>query len=210
VTLVLASASPRRRELLARLGIPFVVRPSDVDEEIGPSANPAIVAGTLARTKAEAARLVDGNATIIAADTVVVCGGSFLGKPAGPEEAREMLRRLRGETHQVLTAIVVMPAGRRSGLARYPTTIVRMRSYSGADIEASISRGDPFDKAGGYAIQDEVLRPVASYEGCYCNVVGLSLWTAIELLAKAGVGMSPMGVGQLLPQCAECPLRPSS
>jgi len=171
------------------------------------SANPAVVAGTLARTKAEAARLVVGDPAIIAADTVVVCGGVALGKPRDPDEARRMLRGLRGETHQVLTAVVVMSAGRRSGMARYPTTTVRMRTYSDEEIDASIARGDPFDKAGGYAIQDEVLRPVECYDGCYCNVVGLPLWTTIALLRKAGVSVADVRAELLLPQCAACPLR---
>lgn len=192
---------------MSRIGIPFAVRPADVDESMPVSANPAVVAGTLARTKAETARLVDGDPAIMAADTVVVCDGVLLGKPRDPDEARQMLRGLRGETHQVLTAVVVMPAGRRSGMARYPTTTVRMRTYSDEEIDASIARGDPFDKAGGYAIQDERLRPVESYDGCYCNVVGLPLWTTIALLRKAGVNVADGRTEHLLPQCAACPLR---
>lgn len=93
-------------------------------------------------------------------------------------------------------------------MARYPTTTVRMRRYFDGEIDASIARGDPFDKAGGYAIQDEILRPVASYEGCYCNVVGLSLWTTIALLRKAGVNVADARAEHLLPQCAACPLAP--
>ena len=209
MTLILASASPRRRELLARLGVPFDIRPADIDETMQKSSNPAIVAGILARTKAEATRLVERDAAIIAADTLVVCDGAILGKPSGAEEAREMLRRLRGQTHQVLTAVVVMPAGKRSALVRYPMTIVRMRVYSDQSIEASIARGDPFDKAGGYAIQDEVLRPVESYDGCYCNVVGLPLWTTIGLLEKAVIDTSHVRTADLLPQCARCPMAPT-
>jgi len=193
---------------LSRIGIPFTVCPADVDESMPVSANPAVVAGTLARTKAEAIRLTETDCAIIAADTVVVFAGVLLGKPKDPDEARQMLRGLRDETHQVLTAVVVMPAGRRSALARYPETTVRMRCYSDEEIEGSITRGDPFDKAGGYAIQDESLRPVEVYEGCYCNVVGLSLWTAIELLKRAEVNIPFVSAEQLLPQCAVCPLSP--
>jgi predicted house-cleaning NTP pyrophosphatase (Maf/HAM1 superfamily) len=85
-----------------------------------------------------------------------------------------------------------------------------MRDYANAEIEASIARGDPFDKAGAYAIQDEAFRPVERYDGCYCNVVGLSLWATIELLRKADVDVSRIREADLLPQCAECPLRPPS
>lgn len=100
-----------------------------------------------------------------------------------------------------------MPRGQTSALLRHPTSQVRARSYSDQEIEASIARGDPFDKAGGYAIQDGVLSPVESFDGCYCNVVGLPLWTTIELLARAGLDTRHISVAHLLPQCATCPLR---
>jgi MAF protein len=205
--LILASASPRRRELLARLGIPFDVRPVAVIEEVD-SANPVIVASRLARMKAEAARLAEPEEPVLAADTVVVYGGAILGKPRDAAEAREMLRRLRGESHRVITAVAVIPRGGRAALLRHSETEVTMRSYTDAEIEASIARGDPFDKAGAYAIQDPILRPVESYDGCYCNVVGLPLWTAVELLRRAGLDVSHVRTADLLPQCATCPLRP--
>jgi predicted house-cleaning NTP pyrophosphatase (Maf/HAM1 superfamily) len=84
---------------------------------------------------------------------------------------------------------------------------VTIRRYADAEIEASIARGDPFDKAGAYAIQDELLRPVESYDGCYCNVVGLPLWTTVELLRRAGLDIT-IEAASLLPQCKDCPLRP--
>lgn len=202
--LILASSSPRRRELLALLGLPFEVRPPAVLEQVD-SANPVIVASRLARAKAEAARLAEPDAPILAADTLVVHDGDILGKPRDAAEAEAMLRRLRGETHRVITAVAVIPAGGRAALLRHPETTVRMRSYSDAEIAESIGRGDPFDKAGGYAIQDERLRPVESYDGCYCNVVGLSLWTAVTLLRRGGVDIT-VDAASLLPQCAICPL----
>jgi MAF protein len=204
--LILASASPRRRELLARLGVPFEVRPVSVIEEAG-SANPAIVASRLARMKAEAARLAEPEAPVLAADTVVVHDGAILGKPRDAEEARRTLRRLRGRSHRVITAVAVIPRGGRAALLRHPETEVTMRRYTDVEIEASIARGDPFDKAGGYAIQDELLRPVQSHEGCYCNVVGLPLWTTEELLRRAGLDIT-VSADSLLPQCGSCPLRP--
>jgi len=206
--LVLASASPRRRELLARLRLPFDIRPVDIDERPGRSRNPEIVARRLAREKAEAARLVDENAPILAADTVVAPAGTLLGKPRDAEEATSMLQALRGRTHDVVTGIALIPESSRTSIARQPVTRVTMRDYADEEIAASIARGDPFDKAGGYAIQDSLLRPVARYEGCYCNVVGLSLWATIECLRKAGMGVELPRV-DFLPECASCPLAPA-
>lgn len=205
---MLASASPRRRELLSLLGIQFEVRPVDVAEVIGGS-SPEIEARRLAREKAEAARLIVPDAPVLAADTVVVLDGDILGKPRDADEARQMLRRLRGRTHEVITAVALLPRGGRSALARHPVTRVAMRPYTDGEIAASVARGDPFDKAGAYAIQDEVFRPVESYDGCYCNVVGLPLWPVVEMLRKAGLNVAA-SARRLLPQCATCPLRPPS
>jgi len=207
--IVLASASPRRRDLLSRLKLPFDVRPVDVDEGRVGRGNPEIVARQLARTKAEAARLLNPDDVIVAADTVVAIDEAILGKPADAEEARRMLVRLRGRAHDVVSAVAVMRAGGRAALVRHPVTHVRMRDYDDEEIGSSISRGDPFDKAGAYAIQDELFRPVEDYDGCYCNVVGLSLWATLELLRKADVDVAHVNVGDLLSQCASCPLRPT-
>lgn len=203
--LVLASASPRRRELLSLLGVEFAVRPVDMDETFAGS-RPEVEARRIAREKADAARLLDPEAPIVAADTIVVLDGRILGKPRDAEEAREMLQSLRGRTHEVITAVALMPRGERAALARHPVTRVSMRDYGDKEIAGTIARGDPFDKAGGYAIQDEVFRPVESYDGCYCNVVGLPLWPLIEMLRKSGVG--DPALDRLLPQCAACPLAP--
>lgn len=201
---VLASASPRRRELLSLLGVEFEVRPVDIDESFGRTRDPLIVARRLAREKAEAARLADERSAIITADTIVFFDGQMLGKPADAEEARQMLRMLRGKTHEVVTGVALMPENRRAVMARQPLTRVTMRDYSDADIESSIVRGEPFDKAGGYAIQDEALRPIARYEGCYCNVMGLPLWPLIDLMRKAGTPIV-VKLEQLLAQCGSCP-----
>jgi MAF protein len=207
VSLILASASPRRHDLLALLGVPFEVRPVDIAEETRDGSRAELVARRLAREKAEAARLGDHLAPILAADTIVVYAGEILGKPRDASEARETLKRLRGRWHEVITAVVLLPAGRTAGLTRHSVTSVLVRYLSDDDIEASIARADPFDKAGAYAIQDPLLAPVESYEGCYCNVVGLPLWSTIEMLRKAGLDVAAK-VEALLPQCAACPLRP--
>ncbi len=189
------------------LGLPFDVRPTDIDEDARPSRDPQIVARRLARTKAESARLTEPDAPIIAADTIVSYESTLLGKPRDAGEARRMLRMLRGQTHDVVTAVALMPPGRRSILGRQPLTRVTMRNYTDAEIEATIARGDPFDKAGAYAIQDAAMRLVEQYQGCYCNVVGLPLWPLIEMLRKAGIAAETTA-DRLLPQCAYCPFTP--
>jgi MAF protein len=204
--LILASASPRRRELLSLLGVSFDVRPVDVIEDGGDGSRAEIAARRLAREKAEAARLRDNEPPILAADTVVVHAGEILGKPRDSDEARKMLKRLRGRWHEVVTGVAVIPEGRTGSLVRHAVTTVLIRYLGDDEIEASIARGDPFDKAGAYAIQDSALSPVEAYEGCYCNVVGLPLWPTIEVLRKAGVSVAA-DAGDLLPQCVACPLR---
>ena len=104
-----------------------------------------------------------------------------------------------------MSAVVVMPLGRRSVITRQPLTEVTMREYGDDEIEASIAGGYPLDKAGAYGIQDELLRPVERYEGCYCNVIGLSLWAAIEALHRAGEEVD-VESARFLPQCNTCPL----
>ena len=218
--LILASASPRRRELLARLGLPFeVVEPAV--EEGSLRGRPERIARRLAAAKARAVSEERPDATVLAADTVVAHRGVLLGKPRDAAEAEAMLKRLRGRVHRVVTAVAVLPPGRRRPLVEHAVTRVTMRRYADAEIAASIARGDPFDKAGAYAIQDERLAPVARYDdppagrqgppadrrGCYCNVVGLPLWTAVRLLCRAGLDITHIGAAALLPQCAECPVR---
>jgi MAF protein len=183
------------------------VKPVDIDESPGVGVRADIVAQRLAREKAEAARLRDTESAILAADTVVVCAGEILGKPGSAGEARDMLRRLRGRWHEVITGVALLPERRTGALLRHGVTSVLIGNLAEEEIEASIGRGDPFDKAGGYAIQDPLLAPVESYEGCYCNVVGLPLWPLVEMLRKVDTAVN-VEAGDLLPQCASCPLRP--
>jgi MAF protein len=203
VTLVLASTSPRRRELLAAACLEFEVVASGVDEAALTASRPVLLARRLARAKALDVAVRRPNDTVLAADTIVVHGGVVLGKPADGEEARRMLTRLRGRTHRVITAVAVVSPGERPRV-EHVVTRVRMRRYGDDEVEASIARGDPFDKAGAYAIQDPVFRTVAEYAGCYCNVVGLPLRTALHLLRD---GMPGLEHGPLPAVCEACPWR---
>ncbi len=186
--IILASGSPRRRELMALLGLDYQVAAADVDERAAPGEAPAALAGRLSRAKALA--VADGRAAglIIAADTIVVLDGAILGKPADAAEAGRMLRALRGRPHLVLTAIAL--ARRPDGACRSDLieTDVEMRPYSDAEIEAYIASGDPLDKAGAYAIQHAGFRPAARLAGCYANVVGFPLCHIYRALRRLGVG----------------------
>ncbi len=190
--IVLASSSPRRRELLLRLGIPFVVRPTGVDEE----ALEAVFSGPpeelglyLAQHKAEAALRAADAATpaILTADTTVILDGQVLGKPRDADEAWSMLRRLRGRTHMVTTGVVVAQPGDSDLHARSVSTFVTMREFGDEEIAAYIATGDPFDKAGSYAIQHADFQPVARFDGCVTNVIGLPLCMVTTLLHEAGI-----------------------
>lgn len=205
---MLASASPRRRQLLERLGLRFEVVHPDGDEVPRPGERPERMARRLAREKAVSVAVLRTNAFVIAADTVVAYRGQLLGKPRDSAEAIAMLRLLRGRVHRVVTAVAVKTPGRMGLLVTHSVTAVRMRRYGDEEAAASVARRDPFDKAGAYAIQDPVLRPVASYAGCYCNVVGLPLWRLLYTLTEAGAPVPPDPV--LPPECASCPDRPGA
>lgn len=191
--LILASASPRRRELLRTICPDFTVVPAEVDETLAGPDWPA-AAADLALRKARAVAARVGTGVVLGADTVVVLDGEALGKPAGPAEARAMLGRLRGREHLVVTGIAAVDAatGREASLA--VLTRVRMAHYPDAVIEAYVASGAPLDKAGAYAIQDLEGALVASIEGSYTNVVGLPVAETRRLLASFGVAVrAPAG-----------------
>ena len=183
--LVLASASPRRAELLKTAGFAFEVRPADVDETPRPAEPAATYVLRVARDKAlAAAGRVNGNdAWILAADTVVVVGGGILGKPTGPAEARRMLSMLSGVVHEVLTAVVVRHAG--SETSEVVSTRVRFTALSAAEIDWYVESGEPDGKAGAYAIQGLGSRFVDWIEGSWSNVVGLPVATVYRMLGGA-------------------------
>ena len=181
---ILASGSPRRRELLGSLGVPFTVIKPDIDETECPGEDPVAYVRRLSQQKAQAvaARLSEPSA-ILAADTTVFFNGRILGKPADASEARAMLVDLRDTAHMVCTALTLRrtDAPERSRTEHAITTVI-MRPYSDAEMEAYIASGDPFDKAGGYAIQHAGFAPVARIEGSQTNVVGLPVETLRVML----------------------------
>jgi septum formation protein len=185
--LILASASPRRAEIMRSAGIAFNVLSSAVDETPMPNEAPQDLVQRLALAKAElvAARAV-GPAIVIAADTVVVLEGEILGKPRTSEDARQMLEKLSGRTHTVLTgvALIRLPdAARREFME---TTQVHFAAISNDEILRYLASGEPFDKAGSYAIQGLAGRYIPRIDGCYFNVVGLPLARLCKELAELG------------------------
>ncbi|SRR5581483_824972 len=186
--LVLASASPRRRELVRRLGVPCDVEPTAVDETPRTGERPADLAVRLAEAKARAAQ--PGTHWVLAADTVVILDDQALGKPRDAAEAVSMLQRLRDRTHEVATGVCLLVPGSRPRLA-VVRTHVQMRPYSDAEIRAYVASGAPLDKAGAYGIQDAGFSPVRAIRGCYTNVVGLPLCAVADLLRDAGWRHAP-------------------
>ena len=183
--LILASNSPRRKELLAHTGLAFEIIVSDADESLLPHETPEEYVRRLAEAKARASSTrAEGGQVIVAADTSVVDGNSILGKPANPSEAKRMLRQLRGHVHQVYTGIAALRVRDGVLLTDVCVTDVPMRDYSDAEIEAYVATGDPLDKAGAYAIQHPNFQPVASMSGCFASVMGLPLCHVTRLLRQ--------------------------
>lgn len=181
--LILASRSPRRQELLARAGIPFTMRPADIDETWLEGEDPRAHVERLARAKA-AAVAAGPDDVVLGADTVVVVDDEILGKPADAADAARMLRRLEGREHRVLTG-VCLKRGHREAVDS-EATVVRFAPLSEAEIEAYVASGEPMDKAGAYAIQGLASKFVERVEGCYFNVVGLPVAKVHRLLKSLG------------------------
>ncbi len=199
---VLASASPRRRDLLAALLDGFEVVPSEVTE---PDVDDAVAGAVeLARAKAVAVAREAGEAVVIGADTVVHDGTRSFAKPTSRADAVAMLRSLRGREHQVVTGLAV--AGGGAVITSYSAARVWLRDFEEVEIAEYVRSGRPMDKAGAYAIQDEDVPTVERLEGCYCCVVGLPLWKLRTLLESVGVGCKRPEAQ--LPRCAVCPDRP--
>lgn len=180
MTIVLASASPRRAELLRAAGFTFVVEPMDVDESVLPGETPDAHVRRLARQKATAGAARHPGSAVIGADTVVVVDGRILGKPRDDADARAMLEELSGRTHQVYTGVAVA----RDGHLRDAVDVsaVTMARLSAAEIAAYVESGEPRDKAGAYAIQGRAARFVEHLEGSFSGVVGLPVAVVHRLL----------------------------
>jgi septum formation protein len=186
--LILASVSPRRRELLRQCGIDCDVQSADIEEATREGEQPEETALRLSREKARAVRqrLKGRAAWILAADTVVADGSLILGKPRDERQAREFLARLRGREHRVITGVCLLHAPAEKEFTAVERTPVRMRDYSSAEVEEYLATGDGMDKAGAYAIQHPSFRPVESLAGCYTNVVGLPVCRVYDLLERTG------------------------
>lgn len=203
--IVLASGSPRRFELLSTLGIPFSVVTSGVDEDFAPGLAPEELVVQLAARKARAvARTIDAG-MVIGADTTVVIDGEILNKPVDAADARRMLRQLRGRTHAVWTGIALIDADTGAARCSAVRSLVQMRDYHDAEIDAYVATGEPLDKAGAYAIQGGAGIFVQAIEGCYANVVGLPLCELAVLLDHAGVRIDAHGPVCKRPDGSPCP-----
>lgn len=186
--IILASSSPRRRELLSQAGIPFTVMPADVDEENAElSGKPEQKAEQLAYMKASAVAKKAGKGLVLGADTIVVCAGEVFGKPVDRTDARRMLAALNGREHQVITGIALLDAANGTSRIGHEVTTVRFSQLLPEEIEAYIDSEEPFDKAGSYAVQGRGALMVEGIEGCYTNVVGLPLRKLYMMLKEFGV-----------------------
>src|SRR6476660_3996827 len=181
---MLASASPRRQELLRNAGIDFVVRPSDIQEVPLAGESPQAFAERMATEKAKAVGATTPGAVILAADTVVAVGTEILGKPEDAADAARMLRLLSNRTHEVITAVCLL--GRDFEDVRSETTAVHFTAMSDTEIEDYVASGEPMDKAGAYAIQGRASRWISKIEGDYYNVVGLPVDLVWRMLREHG------------------------
>lgn len=194
--LILASASPRRAELLTAAGIPFEVRPAHIDESVQPGEDARAYALRVATGKARAVLAQSAGRPVLAADTVVVIDGQILGKPLDGDDAKRMLRLLSGRTHEVVTAVVLISAQRgqqpheRTIDRQVEVTAVEFATLDNADIDWYVRTGEPADKAGAYAIQGLASRFVIGIQGAYSNVVGLPVGLVYAMCTRAGILLS--------------------
>ena len=185
--MILASQSPRRRELLSMLGLDFQIFTADIDETMDPACPVEQSVAEVCRKKAEAVGKAHPGELIIAADTVVVLENRILGKPHSEEEACAMLRSLSGRQHTVMTAFCLWQDGCAD--THVEKTHVRFRTLSDEEIAAYVATGSPMDKAGAYGIQDQAAIFVEALDGDYYNVMGLPLCSLVQMLRKQGVSV---------------------
>jgi septum formation protein len=189
MSFILASASPRRRELLAAAGFSFDIDPVDVDESLIPGESPDTFVTRVALLKARTAGTRHPSRLVVAADTAVVVDDEVFGKPADTADAGRMLRRLSGRSHDVLTGVALVGNGREATLVE--RTTVWFAVLSDRDIESYVATGEPMDKAGAYAIQGLASRFIPRISGSYANVVGLPVASVWALLRKAASPVAP-------------------
>lgn len=187
--IILASGSPRRRELLSLLGLPFEVITSEADESTPPDFTPEQIVRSLALRKAEAvvASVGERNTVIVGSDTIVVLDNTVLGKPVDELDSKSMLTRLQGRNHKVYTGVACIGLPHGKTIVEHRVTSVTMRAMTEDEIVAYIATGEPADKAGSYAIQGLGSTLVERIEGCYFNVVGLPLSLLGEMLSEFGI-----------------------
>ena len=200
-SLTLASASPRRRELMNLLGLEFTITPADLDEDSLPGESPVEMVERLSRQKALAVAAGMESGLVIGADSTVVFEVQAVGKPVDDDDARRMLRMLSGTTHHVSTGITVVDAASGQILSDAMTSQISLRYLTDQEIDASIASGVPRDKAGAYAVQDADLRPAADWEGCYNNIVGLPICRLLEMLQELGYQLPD---GWTVPDAVAC------
>jgi septum formation protein len=202
--LILASSSPRRQELLQRLGVAFEIATADIDERQRPGEPPIDLVQRLAREKAQAVTARLPGRAVLGADTIVVLDGTVLGKPADAADAAAMLRRLRGRPHTVWSALYARnPALDRAAAALNEST-VWMRSYGDDEIAAYVGSGDPMDKAGAYAIQHPAFAPAERIDGCYSGVMGFPLGDVAQVLRAIGIDVPGQAADACQPQLGRC------
>ena len=187
--IILASASPRRKELLEKIGLKFQVAPSDFPENLGQDLPPEGIVKYISIGKASAVAVKYPDAVIIAADTIGVLKDRVIGKPHNAEEACEILKSLSGKTHRVITGLTVIDTASGRMLTRTIETKVRFKKLSDMEIQSYVKSGEPLDKAGAYAIQGMGALIVEEIKGDYYNVVGMPLNALADLLKEFGIGI---------------------
>ncbi len=185
--IILASGSPRRKELLEKIGLKFTVDVPDIEEDITTSSSPAELVKELSKRKAESIAKQHPNSIIIAADTIGVLRGKIIGKPHTAGQAKKMLKSLSGGSHLVITGFTILDTATQKTVSKNVKTKVYFRELNKSGIEAYVATGEPLDKAGGYAIQGLGALLVDKIEGDYYNVIGLPLSSLAECLKEFGV-----------------------
>lgn len=187
--LILASASPRRKQILEMLGLSFSISPSEIKEELTPGLVPIEQVENLSRQKAEAVASKFHNAIILAADTMVAVGDEVIGKPKNAEDAKRMLKRFSGRKHSIVTGFTVMDADTKEQISKSTETKIWFREMSGQEITAFVTKEMPLDKAGAYAIHELAAIFIEKIEGDYMGAIGLSVFQLAQVLKRFGIAV---------------------